>query len=158
MILSTKGRYGVKAALDLALNYGKGPIPLKSIAERQGISDLYLEQLIATLRKDGIVKSVRGAQGGYMLSREPSRISVGDIIRALEGPMAPSECVIEDQESECVNADYCVTRVLWEKIKDSIDRVIDSITLQDMVEDYRRMTKEILAQKGEDESDEKSIS
>lgn len=153
MILSTKGRYGVKAALDLALHYGEGPVPLKNIAKRQNVSEPYLEQLIAVLKKDRLVKSVRGAQGGYMLTREPSKISVGDILRSLEGPMAPSECVLEGQDSECVKADYCVTRIIWEKIKESIDSVIDSITLQDMADEYKEMTNG----KGEDNSDQKCI-
>ncbi len=153
MILSTKGRYGVKAALDLALHYGEGPVPLNSIAERQNVSDPYLEQLIAVLKKDGLVKSVRGAQGGYMLARDPSKIYVGDLLRSLEGPMSPAECVMEDQDSECIKADYCVTRVIWEKIKESIDSVIDSISLQDMVDEYNKMREG----EGEDESGQKCI-
>jgi len=153
LILSTKGRYGVKAALDLAIHYGEGPVPLNNIAERQKLSDPYLEQLIAVLRKDGLVKSVRGAQGGYMLSRVPSKISVGDILRSLEGPMAPSECVLEEWVSECDRVNYCPTRIIWRKIKESIDNVIDSITLQDMVDDYDRMMKKYLMEKGENRND-----
>ncbi|MGI6706934.1 MAG: RrF2 family transcriptional regulator [Clostridia bacterium] len=139
MKLSTKGRYGVKAMFDLALHYGDGPIPLKNVAERQGISEPYLEQLISVLRKSGLVKSVRGAQGGYLLNMEPSQITVGDILKVLEGPVAPTECVIEDEPVECVKADYCVTRIIWEKVRDSINEVIDSITLQDMLEDYKKI-------------------
>lgn len=139
MKLSTKGRYGLKAMYDLAIHFGDGPIALKSIAERQRISDHYLEQLIATLRKAGLVKSVRGAQGGYMLANNPEKITVGDIIRTLEGPLGPSECVLEEDPSACDNADCCVTRVVWEKIRISISDVIDSITLQDMVEDYYKI-------------------
>ena len=157
LILSTKGRYGVRAAFDLALHYGEGPIPLKSIAERQNISDPYLEQLIAVLRKDGLVNSVRGAQGGYMLSRRPSQISVGEIIRSLEGPMAPAECVLDDQDKECIKADYCVTRVLWEKIRDSINNVINSVSLQDMIEDYKRMEKDYSKEEGDIYCDKKSL-
>ncbi len=157
MILSTKGRYGVRAAFDLALHYGEGPIPIKSIAERQNLSDPYLEQLVAILRKDGLVNSVRGAQGGYMLSRHPSKISVGDIIRSLEGPMAPAECVLDHQDKECIKADYCVTRILWEKIKDSINNVINSISLQDMVEDYERIGKDYTEEEGEIYGGKKSL-
>jgi Rrf2 family cysteine metabolism transcriptional repressor len=158
LILSTKGRYGVKAAFDLALHYGQGPVPLKQIAERQDISVTYLEQLMAVLRKDGIVRSVRGAQGGYMLSGDPRSINIGDILHSLEGPMAPSECVLDDQDNECIRADYCVTRLLWEKIKESIDSVINSISLQDMVDDYNRMGNNYLEEKGEDNCGKKSVS
>ncbi|KAB3527630.1 RrF2 family transcriptional regulator [Alkaliphilus serpentinus] len=139
MKLSTKGRYGLKAMYDLAIHFGDGPIALKNIAERQRISDHYLEQLVATLRKAGLVKSVRGAQGGYMLANEPKDITVGDIIRTLEGPLGPSECVLEDDPTMCHNADCCVTRIVWEKIRISISDVIDSITLQDMVDDYYKI-------------------
>ncbi len=134
MKLSTKGRYGLKAMFELALNYGEGPIPLNSIAENQNISNHYLEQLFASLRKAGIIKSVRGAQGGYMLALKPKEITVGDIIRTLEGPLAPAECVIEDISQECDKANWCVTRIIWEKIRDSINDVVDSITLQDMID------------------------
>ncbi len=140
MKLSTKGRYGLKAMFDLALHYGDGPISLKSVAERQLISDHYLEQLIASLRKSGLVKSVRGAQGGYMLADIPSKITVGDIIRVLEGPLGPSDCVLEDEPSSCDRADCCVTRTVWEKIRVSISEVIDSISLQDMIDDYEKMS------------------
>lgn len=139
MKLSTKGRYGMKAMFDLALHYGNGPISLKSIAERQEISDHYLEQLIATLRKANLVKSVRGAQGGYMLASEPQNITVGDIIRTLEGPLAPSDCVMEEDPKACERANYCVTKVVWEKIRDSFNDVIDSITLQDMLDDHNKL-------------------
>lgn len=139
MKLSTKGRYGLKAMFDLALHNGDGPISLKSIAERQKISDHYLEQLIASLRKAGLVKSVRGAQGGYMLADVPSKITVGDIIRILEGPLGLSDCVLEGDPADCDNANYCVTRVVWKKIQTSISEVVDSITLQDMLDDYEKI-------------------
>jgi Rrf2 family protein len=142
MKLSTKGRYGVKAMFDLALNAGDTPLSLKSIAERQEISEPYLEQLISTLRRSGLVKSVRGAQGGYLLAHSPDQITVGSIIRSLEGSMAPTECVAEGEQAICEKADYCVTRGIWEKIRKSIDNVIDSITLQDMIEDYEKMNSQ----------------
>jgi Rrf2 family cysteine metabolism transcriptional repressor len=138
MILSTKGRYGLKMMYEFALNYGGGPMSLKEVAQKQRLSETYLEQLIAHLRKAGLVTSIRGAQGGYELSRKPGEITVGEIIRELEGPLAPSECVL-DSEPECSNADYCVTRLIWEKIMDSINNVIDSITLDDMIQDYYRL-------------------
>ena len=138
MKLSTKGRYGVKAMFDLAQHVGEGPISLKSIAERQDISEHYLEQLISGLRKAGLVKSVRGAQGGYLLGREPDKIRIGDIIRVLEGPIAPADCVSEEDPECCVKADYCVTRSIWEKVRDAIAEVLDAITLETMLEDTRK--------------------
>lgn len=136
MKLSTKGRYGLKAMFELALHYGEGPIPLKNIADSQRISEHYLEQLIAVLRKNGLVKSVRGAQGGYMLIDAPSKITVGSIIRVLEGDIAPADCVIEDNNM-CDREAKCVTKLVWLKIRDSINEVIDSITLEDMLDDYK---------------------
>ncbi len=142
MRLSTKGRYGVKAMFDLALHHGEGPVSLKNVAERQGISEHYLEQLISGLRKAGLVKSVRGAQGGYTLAKEPTKITVGDIIRVLEGPIAPVECVSEEDPELCQKADCCVTRGIWEKVRDSIAGVLDSITLEDMVKDAERLQRD----------------
>jgi transcriptional regulator, BadM/Rrf2 family len=124
---------------ELAINYGEGPLSLKTIADRQYISEHYLEQLIATLRKAGLVSSTRGAQGGYVLSRSPEEITVGQVIRVLEGPLAPVECVIDDEENVCDRSGYCPTRIVWKKVRDSINQVVDSITLQDMVDDYRRL-------------------
>jgi len=140
--LSTKGRYGVKAMFDLAQHYGEGPVSLKSVAERQGISEHYLEQLISGLRKSGLVKSVRGAQGGYTLAKEAEKITVGDIIRVLEGPIAPVECVSEEDPEICQKADCCVTRGIWEKVRDSIAGVLDSITLQDMIKDAEKLQRD----------------
>ncbi|MEA4847127.1 MAG: Rrf2 family transcriptional regulator [Clostridiaceae bacterium] len=138
MILSTKGRYGLKIMYELALNYGEGTMSLKEVAQKQQLSETYLEQLIAHLKKAGLVTSVRGAQGGYELIREPEKITVGEIIRTLEGPLAPSECVLDD-EPECERAEYCVTRLIWEKIMEGINNVVDSITLRDMVDDYYKL-------------------
>jgi len=140
MKLSTKGQYGVKAMFDLAVHYGNEPIPLKGIAERQGISEYYLEQLMASLRRDGLVRSIRGSQGGYVLSREPSSITVGEILNTLEGPIEISECISEDREAvECSRAHYCATRLIWVKIKSAINDVVNSITLEDMVNDYKML-------------------
>lgn len=138
MKLSTRGEYGLRAMVDLALRYGEGPISLRSVAERQDISDHYLEQLIAVLRKAGLVKSVRGAQGGYSLGREPAKIKIGDVIRALEGPIAPVDCVNEEDPDCCARADSCVTKLIWEKVRDSITDVLDSITLEDMCKETEK--------------------
>ena len=133
MKLSTKGRYGVKAMVDLAINYGKEPISIKAISQRQHVSEYYLEQLFSPLRKSGLIKSIRGAQGGYVLNRDPKDIKISEIMYILEGPIEISDCV---DGSSCNNIDCCATRLLWEKIKHSIDSVMDSVTLQDIVDDY----------------------
>lgn len=134
MKISTKGHYGVQAMFDLAQRHGEGPVSLKSVADRQDLSEHYLEQLFAGLRKAGLVKSVRGAQGGYTLARDPAEIKVGDIIRVLEGPIVPVECVSADPE-QCMKAEFCITRSVWEKVRVSIEEVLDSITLADMCKD-----------------------
>ena len=138
MKLSTKGRYGVKAMVDLAINYGNGPVSVKSISERQNISEYYLEQLFSLLRKAKLIKSVRGAQGGYVLNKLPEDILVSEIMQVLEGPIEVSDCLEEDT---CSNADCCATRVLWGRIKDSIDSVLESTSLKDVVDDYKSMNK-----------------
>lgn len=142
LILSTKGRYGLKMMFELAKKYGSGTMSLKDIAKNQDLSETYLEQLISHLRKAGLVNSVRGAQGGYELSKPPVEITVGEVIRILEGPLAPADCVL-DEEPECGRAGYCVTRPIWEKIMESINNVIDSITLQDMINDYNERVNNI---------------
>lgn len=134
MKLSTKGRYGLMAMYQLAMAYGEGPISIKSIADEEDLSENYLEQLFSTLKKDGLVVSSRGAYGGYMLTRHPKDITVGEILRSLEGENYPADCVSSDG-FECKKEDMCVTKVVLAKIKSGIDQVIDSITLQDMVED-----------------------
>lgn len=141
MRLSTKGHYGLKAMFDLAMHYGSEPIPLKVIAERQGISEHYLEQLIAVLRKIGLVKSIRGAQGGYILAKPPSQIKVGDVVRALEGPIAPLDCVSEYEPTACEKVNYCISRDIWARVRDSIAEVIDSITLEDMCRDAEKASQ-----------------
>ncbi len=140
MRLSTRGHYGLKAMFDLAQHYGTEPIPLKTVAERQNISENYLEQLIAILRKSGLVKSVRGAQGGYILAREPGKITVGDIIRAMEGPIAPVDCVSEIEPAECDQADSCITRAVWARVRDKLAEVLDSISLADMLRDAENLS------------------
>jgi len=137
--LSTKGHYGLKAMFDLAQHYGTEPIPLKNVAERQNLPEYYLEQIIAVLRKAGLVRSVRGAQGGYILAKTPGEIRVGDVIRAMEGPIAPVECVSELDPAECDNADFCITRTVWARVRDSIVDVLDSISLGDMCREAKNL-------------------
>lgn len=141
MKLSTKGRYGARAMLDLALNYSEaqGPVALNAIAERQAISEEYLEQIFSTLRKSGIVESVRGAQGGYRLARPAIKITVGDILRALEGSLSPVDCVQEKNPTACERYEECVMKEVWRKMRDSINSAVDGITLADLVDDYNAM-------------------
>jgi Rrf2 family transcriptional regulator, cysteine metabolism repressor len=136
MKLSTKGRYGVKAMVDLAIRYNQDPVSIKSISERQKISEYYLEQLFAPLRKAKIIKSIRGAQGGYILNRAPEDITIAELINVLEGPIEISECI---DGVNCNNIDCCATRLLWGKIKKSIDSVMETTTLGDIVNDYKNM-------------------
>ena len=140
MKLSTKGRYGIHAMYDLAQYGSDTPQPIKSIAERQNIPEAYLEQLIGQLRRSGLVKSVRGAQGGYLLSRSPAEITVGEVLRTLEGELAVVDCLME--EDACHKACSCPTRVVWKKLRDGLNQIVDGITLQDMLDDYERMSAE----------------
>ena len=137
MKLSTKGEYGLRAMFELAQRYGGGPIPLKLIAEKQSISEPYLEQLFGNLRRAGLVESTRGSQGGYSLAKKPEDIYVGDIIRTLEGPIGPTDCVQEEM-NKCNRAGGCATRVVWEKVRDSITQVLDSITLAYICEEAKK--------------------
>ncbi|PLR78042.1 transcriptional regulator [Bacillus sp. V3-13] len=123
MKISTKGRYGLTIMIELAKKHGEGPVSLKSIAQTNGLSEHYLEQLIAPLRNAGLVKSIRGAYGGYVLGDLPSKITSGDIIRVLEGPISPVEG-IEDEEP--------AKRELWMRIRDAVKEVLDSTTLEDL--------------------------
>jgi len=123
--LSTKGRYGVQALFELALHEGAGPVSLKLIAERQALSEHYLEQLAAPLRKAGLITSVRGAQGGYILGRPAARITVGDVLRVLEGPL--------DADEEEPGAAASPTSDVWRRVRQAIIDVVDSITLADLV-------------------------
>ena len=131
MKISTKGRYATRAMLDLALHMNEGPVQVKEISGRIGVSERYLEQLLGPLRIAGLVKATRGARGGFMLSRAPSDIKLSEIIRAMEGSMAPVECV--DSAETCSRSDKCVTREIWAQIKDAIDGILSSMTLEDMV-------------------------
>lgn len=148
MKLSTKGRYGLKAMFELALQYEKESVSLNIIAERQRLSVNYLEQLIAPLRKKGFVISTRGAQGGYRLAHSPADITVKDILETLEGPLAPCSCVIEGEDDNCSKAEYCVTRLIWERMRESIDEVVRSTTLADMVADHERMENKRTQERG----------
>ena len=141
MKLSTKGRYGLRALIDLALYSDEAAVPISSVAARQGISESYLEQLFGKLRKAGLVISVRGAQGGYQLAKNASEISVGDILRALEGNLNAVECPGLKAEDGCQGADFCVTKYVWQRINDSIAKTVNEINLQQLVKESRETRK-----------------
>lgn len=132
MKFSTKSRYGLRAMIELALNFNQGPVSVKTIAEHQEISEAYLEQLMSSLTRSGLAKSMRGVQGGYLLARDPSRIKVGDVIRALEGPIVPVECVNREDPLECARYDHCVSRIVWERVRNVVEEALDSLTLQNL--------------------------
>lgn len=134
MILSTKGRYGLKAMVDIALNSQQTPVSIHSIALRQDISDRYLEQLIGRLKKAGLLKSSRGSQGGYQLSKDISEITVGEILSALEGNLKPINCKELDEEGGCKTAESCVTKYVWKRIYDNILDSVNHIYLSELVE------------------------
>ena len=144
MKLSTKGQYGLKAMISLGVLAKEDYIPLKEIAADVQVSENYLEQLIALLRKAGYVKSRRGSQGGYKLAVNPKDISVGQILRALEGSLAPTSCSCETNLAECTNHDRCITQEVWIKIRDGINDVVDSIMLETLVNDYEATNRVII--------------
>lgn len=131
MKISTKGRYALRLMLDLAVYNTGEPISLKDVARRQQISEKYLEQIISILNKAGYVRSIRGAQGGYMLKREPAEYTVGMILRLTEGDLAPVGCVGKDS-IDCERKQGCVTIRIWEQLNEAINGVVDNITLADM--------------------------
>lgn len=135
MKLSTRSRYGMNAMFELALRHGSGPASIKDISETQHIPEAYLEQLFIPLKKAGLIVSARGAQGGYTLACEPSEISIGAILRTLEGSLVPVEC-LEGEGSCCDRGNTCAGRIIWEKLYTSITSVIDSLTLQDILREY----------------------
>ncbi|NLY73827.1 MAG: Rrf2 family transcriptional regulator [Firmicutes bacterium] len=134
MQISTRGRYGLRAMVDMALHVSEGPMALRVIAERQGISESYLEQVFTSLRKSGLVRASRGAQGGYELNRQPDQVTVGEILRALEGQLVPVYCVGESEGASCDREQYCITRSFWEELRDKINEFLDGITLKDLAD------------------------
>lgn len=137
MRLSTRGRYGIKAMLELALVYGVETISVRSIAQKQNISELYLEQIFSVLRKAQLIKSTRGAKGGYSLTRMPKDITIKNIMDALEGPVSISNCI--EEGADCDNLDTCATRVLWVRIRDAMDEIFSSVSLQDIIDEHNKL-------------------
>ena len=142
MKLSTKGRYALRLMLDLATEGNGKPVSIKDIAGRQDISEKYLEQIINPLTKSGLVKSFRGAQGGYMLTNPPEATTVGEILRVLEGSLSPVDCV---DHPNCANSDHCVSLSIWKKMKVALDEVVDNITLADMAAEYAEKNPDVAA-------------
>lgn len=142
MLLSTKGEYGVRCMLDLALHYGQGPISIRDISKREGISKNYIEQLFVRLRHAKLVKSVRGPKGGYLLISQPRRIKIGDVVRALEGPIAAIRCVQPQNSKDlCERISTCVLYILWKRLTDKINEVLDSTTLEDLCKEGVKLSK-----------------
>lgn len=137
MKISTKGRYAVRVMLDLALNNNGECIKVKEIASRQGISEKYLEQIIAVLNKAGYVKSVRGAQGGYRLAKEPEEYTVGMVLRLTEGSLAPVAC-LEENYGTCERCDTCETLQVWKDVYEAVNNVVDNVTIGDLAARRRR--------------------
>ena len=135
MKISTKGRYALRLMVDLAMNGADGPVSLRDVAGRQQLSDKYLEQIVTPLARAGLVRSVRGAGGGYLLTRKPEEYTVGDILRPLEGDLAPVECATD--ADFCDRSCDCVTVELWQEIHRAVSAVVDGTTLNDLVERQR---------------------
>lgn len=142
MKLSTKGRYGLRAMIDLAVYSETEPVSIQSIADRQKISEGYLEQLMAKLKKAGLVISIRGASGGYRLAKPAAEISVGDVLRALEGDLRAVTCSAAEGEGGCENADLCVSRYVWQRINASITDTVDTMYLEQLVEESKKIREE----------------
>ena len=143
MKLSTKGRYGLRAIVDLAVNQQQGPVSISSIAARQSLSENYLEQLMSRLKKAELVRSVRGAQGGYVLQRDPEKISVGDVLRALEGDITPVAYIgIDGMEGGCSSAHTCVTKYVWQRINESVNDTVNHIFLDTLIHESREKQSE----------------
>ena len=138
MIISTKGRYGLRAMFELAKALGENPLSIKQISAAQGLSEQYLEQIFSKLKGAGLVASTRGAGGGYKLALKPCDISVGKVLIALEGELSPAECVGGDA-MQCKNIELCTTHIIWQRIYDGFNDVVNSITLRS---EERRVGKE----------------
>ncbi|HEX5166174.1 MAG TPA: Rrf2 family transcriptional regulator [Thermomicrobiales bacterium] len=149
MKVSTRGEYGMRAMVSLAREFGNGPLALSSIAHDSAVPAAYLEQLLGTLRRSGLITSTRGAHGGYALARPPEDVLIGEIYRSLEGPVAPMDCVSEVEPDElCPLIDGCATRVVWLKVRDSIVEALDSTTLADLLSQSRQRRAPAVAEAG----------
>ena len=133
MQISTKGKYSVRAVLDIAQNSNGSPVPLAAISKREGISLLFLEQLFQPLRKGNVVRSIRGPYGGYVLARDPAEITIGEIIRLIEPPLYNSSCFSKDESVDnCQIVGTCISGAIWKQLAEHIDNFLDSITVADL--------------------------
>lgn len=123
----------MRAVFEIARRHGKGPITIKEISDRQGISFSYLEQILHKLGKAGVIESVRGPAGGYLLARKPSELTIGDIVRTLEGPIALSHCLEPGESGDCNQAEDCVARMVWVRVGAKIEEALDSISFDDLL-------------------------
>jgi Rrf2 family transcriptional regulator, cysteine metabolism repressor len=141
MKVSTKGRYGLETLLDLTIHSAEGSVNISSISERCGISEAYIMQIFHILRHSGIISSIRGAQGGFILSKKAKNITVGEVLILLEGPLSPVDCITPTPEEKepCSRFPKCVTRVLWERIMNDLTNLVNSITIEDLVKSYYEM-------------------
>jgi Rrf2 family transcriptional regulator, cysteine metabolism repressor len=133
MKLSTRSRYGVRALLELAIDYEKGPLQIKTIAEREKISNKYLEQLISILKTSGLVLSIRGPKGGYVLAKRPEEIKLSEVFEVLEGKVTAFDCLVD--KTYCSRCGDCLTKNVWLKMQDAINSVLSAVTLKDMADD-----------------------
>ena len=137
MRISTKGDYATRALHDLAQNYGSGPIPIEKIAGRQSLPVRYLEQLLLVLKRAGLLQSKRGVNGGYSLAKPPDQITLGQILRAVDGPVEPIYCLAEGSRDECTEAAACVLREVWGEVHRAVTDIVDRTTLRDLCERSR---------------------
>ncbi|MFH1129817.1 MAG: Rrf2 family transcriptional regulator [Pseudomonadota bacterium] len=136
MKISTRSRYALRAMLELALRKGDGPVLMQDIADEQEVSRKYLDAIFTSLKATGLVRSKRGVGGGYLLAKDPTQIKIGDILRALEGPISLVDCVGDD--TLCSRSKVCVTREIWDEIGQAIERILDDMTLADLVDKHRK--------------------
>ncbi len=137
MKISTRTRYGLRAMFEIAMAFGEGPLQIRAIAEREAISNKYLEQLISVLKSAGLIRSLRGPKGGYMLVNPPAKVRLLEIFIALEGPIEPVECL--EHETYCSRCATCVTRGVWGDIQKSMTKVLEETTLQDLVDKAKKL-------------------
>jgi Rrf2 family cysteine metabolism transcriptional repressor len=142
MKISTKGDYATRALQDLAMHYDKGPVPIEVIARRQALPARYLEQLLLTLKRAGFLASKRGVNGGYYLAKSPREITLGQVIRAVDGPIAPIFCVTDAPREQCSQETICALRDVWADVRDAVSAIVDHTTLADICERIRAKTQE----------------